>query len=138
MAEHQSDTRNNITIPRGAVFKVKGTTQGCVEKRELIAYNSTSVAERIGVSEHDTTKKIEFLLSGDCLMDSRESFISLQLATNKYTAYLSSDISSIVRRLVISLPQNSNQVLEDVDNYSVLQSMLHFANGGKMRIRRTG
>ena len=131
MAEHQSDTRNKITIPRGAVFKVKGTTQGCVEKRELIAYNSTSVAERIVVSEHDTTKKIEILLSGDCLMDSRESFISLQLATNKYTAYLSSDISSIVRRLVISLPQNQNQVLEDIDNYSVLQSMLHFANGGE-------
>ena len=56
MAEHQSDTRQNITIPRGAVFKTKGTTSGCVEKRELISYNSTSVAERMVVTEHDTTK----------------------------------------------------------------------------------
>ena len=130
-AEHQSDTRNSLTIPRAAVFKVKGSTAGCVEKGELISYNANATSQLLEVTANDTSKKIEFLLSGDCLMDGRESYISLQMRTNKWTAYLSSDASAIIKRLVISLPQNQNQILEDIDNYSVLQSMLHFANGGE-------
>ena len=130
-AEHQSDTRNSLTIPRAAVFKVKGSTAGCVEKRELISYNANATSQLLEVTANDTSKKIEFLLSGDCLMDGRESYISLQMRTNKWTAYLSSDASAIIKRLVISLPQNQNQTLEDIDNYALLQSMLHFANGGE-------
>ena len=130
MAESQSDTRN-ITIPRKAVFKTKGTTSGVVEKKELIPYPATALSQNVVVGEHDTSKKIEFLLSGDCMMDGRESFVSLQFTTNKWTSYLSSDISSIVRRLVISLPSNQNTVLEDIDQYAQLQSMLHMVNGGE-------
>ena len=39
MAEHQGDTRN-VTIPRAGipVFKVRGTTSGVVEKKEIISY----------------------------------------------------------------------------------------------------
>ena len=65
------------------------------------------------------------------MMDGKESFITLQVATNKWTAYLSSDISAIVKRLVISLPSNQNQILEDIQEYAVLQSMLHMVNGGE-------
>ena len=130
MAELQSDTRS-ITIPRAAVFKVRGTTNGVVEKRETIPYPATALSQHLVVGELDASKKIDFLLSGDCMMDGRESYISLQFSTNKWTAFLSSDISSIVRRMVISLPSCQNQIIEDIDNYAVLQSMLHFTNGGE-------
>ena len=130
MSEQQGDVRN-ITIPRKAVFKVKGSTSGVIEKRELISYPANALSQNLTVGENDTSKKIEFLLSGDCMMDGRESFITLQLATNKWSAYLSSDISSIVKRLVISLPSNQNQILEDINEYAVLQSMLHMINGGE-------
>lgn len=130
MSEQQSDTKN-ITIPRKAVFKVKGTTSGVIEKRELISYPANALSQNLTVGEADSSRRIEFLLSGDCLMDGRESFISLQLKTNKWTAFLSSDVSAIVRRLVISLPSNQNQILEDIDSYAVLQSMLHMVNSGE-------
>ena len=130
MSEQQGDVRN-ITIPRKAVFKVKGTTAGVIEKRELISYPANALSQYLTVGETDSSKKIEFNLSGDCMLDGKESFITLQVATNKWTAYLSSDISAIVKRLVISLPSNQNQILEDIQEYAVLQSMLHMVNGGE-------
>ena len=118
MAEHQSDTRN-VTIPRAGIFKVRGTTSGVVEKKEIIAYPANALSQHLVVGESDTSKKVEFLLSGDCLIDGRESYISLQFATSKWTAFLSSDISAIVKRLVITVPSCQNQVIEDIDNYGI-------------------
>ena len=130
MAEQQSDTKS-VTIPRKAVFKTKSTTNGVVEKRELIGYPANALSQHLTVGESDNSKKIEFLLSGDTLIDGKESYISFKFSTNKWTAFLSSDISSVIRKLEISLPSNQNQILESIDSYGTLQSMLHMINSGE-------
>ena len=108
MSEQQGDVRN-ITIPRKAVFKGQGATAGVIEKRELFSYPANALSQNLTVGDTDTSRKIEFLLSGDdCMMDGKESFLTLQVATNKWTAYLSSDISAIVKRLVISSLQSES------------------------------
>ena len=103
MAEQQSDTKS-VTIPRKAVYKTRSTTNGVVEKRELIGYPANALSQHLTVGESDNPKKIEFLLSGDTLIDGKESYISFKFSTNKWTAFLSSDISSVIRKLEISLP----------------------------------
>ena len=125
----QSDTHAHSVVPRKAVFKVRGNTAGVIDKKELIAYPANALSSHLNVGANDTNKKITFLLSGDCFVDGMESYVSLRLKVNKYTAYLSSDVTSIVKRLVLSLPSNSNQVLEDINEYATLQSILHQANG---------
>ena len=65
-----------------------------------------------------------FLISGDCLIDGRQSYFSLKLKTNTFTAFLSGDITSIIKKIVVKLPSNSNQVLEEIDQYNTLASMI--------------
>ena len=127
----QSQTQTQTVIPRKAIYKTRGSTSDVIEKKELISYPATALSQNLTIGENDTNKKIQFLLSGDCFVDGLNSYITVGIKTNKYTAYLSSDISSIVKRLVISLPSNSNQILEDVQNYNQLQSMLHVINGSE-------
>ena len=54
MSEQQGDVRN-ITIPRKAVFKVKGTTAGVIEKRELISYPANALSQNLTVGETDSS-----------------------------------------------------------------------------------
>ena len=85
MSEQQGDVRNHH-IPRKAVFKVRNSTNGVIERRELISYPANALSQNLTVGETDSSRKIEFLLSGDCMMDGKESFITLQVATNKWSA----------------------------------------------------
>jgi hypothetical protein len=103
MSSNQEQSQTQVVIPRKAIFKTRGTTNGVIEKRELITYPATALSQHLTVGENDTNKKLTFLLSGDCFVDGKQSFISLGLKTNKYTAYLSSDITSLIKRMVISL-----------------------------------
>jgi hypothetical protein len=126
----QSETHSQV-IPRKAIYKTKSSLNNVIEKKELISYPSNSLSQSITVGKDDLNKKIEFHLSGDCMADFKESYFSLKMKTNKYTSYLSSDITSIISKVQISLPSNNNQILESIDNYNGLQSMLFHCNGSE-------
>ena len=130
-APTNQQTQTQTIIPRKAIYKTKGSTSDVLEKRELISYPATALSQNLTVGENDSSKKLTFQIAGDCFLDGMNSFVSLGIKTNKYTSYLSGDVSSIVKRLVISLPSNSNQVLEDINGYNELQSMLHVINGSE-------
>ena len=123
----QSDVQTQV-IPRKAIYKTKGSLSNVIEKKELISYPSNSLSQLVTVGKSDTTKKIEFHLSGDCMADFKESYFSIRMRTNKWTSYLSSDITSIIRKVQISLPSNNNQILESIDNYNCLQSIVYHCN----------
>jgi hypothetical protein len=82
------------------------------------------VADKNVIPVRNQPEVAKFLVSGDCLLDGRESFYSLKLKTNTFTAFLSGDITSIISKIVIRLPSNSNIVLEEIDNYNALNSMI--------------
>lgn len=124
----QSDAQSQV-IPRKAIYKTKGSMNSVIEKKELISYPSNSLSQLVTVGKDDITKVIDFHLSGDCMADFKESYFSIKLRTNKYTAFLSSDITSIIKKVQISLPSNNNQILETIDQYHILQSMFYHING---------
>ena len=108
-------------LPRRSVFKVKKkNTNATVKKREEVEY----IADRQTITVSSRPQKVKFLVSGDCLMDFQNSFFQLSLSTNTFTAILAEDICSIVKELVIRLPNNSNTVIEHINEYNVLASML--------------
>ena len=107
-------------LPRASIFKVGGSANSTVQKREWIEY----LANKGDLLVRDHTSKVQFLVSGECLVDGLSSFFSLRLATNTFTSALSGDITSIIKKVVIKLPSNSNQVLEEIDNYNTLSSMV--------------
>ena len=123
MNQHQSDTVAHI--PKKAIFKNGKSGSTIIQKRELIEYPATALSQTVTVGEDDQNKSITFHISGDAMVDGRESFFSVKMNTNKWTAYLSGDVTSIVKRLVISLPSNSNLILEDITDYNTLQSICH-------------
>ena len=106
----QSNAQSQI-IPRKAIFKTKGSMNSIIEKKELISYSSNSLSQLITVGKDDVIKAIDFHLSGDCIADFKESYFSIKLRTNKYTVFLSSNITSIIKKVQISLPSNNNQIL---------------------------
>ena len=130
-APTNQQNQTQTIIPRKAIYKTKGSTSDVVDKKELIPYHATALSQNLTVGENDSSKKITFQIAGDCFLDGINSFISLGIKTNKYTSYMSSDITSIVKRMTISLPSNSNQVLEDINNYNELQAMLHIISGSE-------
>ena len=126
MNQHQSDVKPHV--PRQAIFKSAKNASTIIDRRELIEYPAVALSQTVVVGEHDSNKKITFNVSGDALVDGRESFFSVKLKTNKWTAHLSSDATSIVKRIQISLPHNQNLILEDINDYNTLASICHFAS----------
>ena len=63
---------------------------------------------------------VRFSISGDYLSEGRESYFPLKLCTNTFTAFLSDGITSLIKKIIIKLPSNSNQILEEIDNYNTL------------------
>ena len=76
-------------------------------------------------------QKVHFHISGNCLLDGKNSYFSIQLKTNKWTSCLSGDISSLFKRLTITLPSSGNQILEDIQEYNVLSSMIQYMSGSE-------
>ena len=107
-------------VPRKAYFKVSKSINATVLKKELIEYT----ADKTEIKVSTQPAMVKFLISGDCLLDGRESYFSLKLKTNTFTAFLSGDITSIIKKVVIKLPSNSNQILEEIDSYNTLSSMI--------------
>ena len=123
---HQSDIKPHV--PRQAIFKSAKNSSTIVQRRELIEYPAVALSQTVEVGENDSNKKITFNISGDALVDGRESFFSVKLKTNKWTAHLSSDVTSIIKRVTISLPHNQNLILEDISDYNTLASICHFCS----------
>lgn len=107
-------------LPRQAYFKVGKSVNSTVLKKEMIEYP----ADKTEIVVKGRQEVVKFLISGDCMIDGRQSFFSLKLKTNTFTSMLSGDITSIIKKIVIKLPSNSNQVLEEIDNYNTLASMI--------------
>jgi len=124
--QHQSETVAHI--PKKAIFKHGKSDSTIIQKRELIEYPATALSQTVTVGENDENKSITFNVSGDAMIDGRESYFSVKMNTNKWTAHLSGDITSIVKRVIVSLPSNSNLILEDISDYNTLQSICHLAN----------
>ena len=124
--QHQSDT--TLHIPKKAIYKHGRSDSTIIQKRELIEYPATALSQSVTVGENDSNKSITFHISGDAMIDGRESFFSVKMNTNKWTSFLSGDVTSIVKRIIISLPSNSNLILEDINDYNTLQSICHLAN----------
>ena len=101
-------------LPRQAYFKVGKSVNSTVLKKEMIEY----ACDKSEIVVKNRAEVAKFLISGDCLIDGRQSFFSLKLKTNTFTAFLSGDITSIIKKVIIKLPSNSNQVLEEIDNYN--------------------
>jgi hypothetical protein len=114
------DTELEEQLPRKAYFKVGGSVNKTILKKEIIQYP----ADKNVVTVRNQPEVVRFLISGDCLLDGRESFFSLRLKTNTFTGFLSGDITSIISKIVIRLPSNSNIVLEEIDSYNTLSSII--------------
>ena len=96
---NQSDDKPHV--PRKAIYKTPSNSSSVVVRREIIEYPAVALSQMVVVGENDSNKKITFNISGDALFDGRESFFSVKLKTNKWTAHLSSDITSIIKRITI-------------------------------------
>jgi hypothetical protein len=116
----QFDIALEEQLPRQAFFKVGKSVNSTVLKKEIIEY----AADKTDIVVKGRPEIARFLISGDCMLDGRQSFFSLKLKTNTFTAMLSGDITSIIKKIVIKLPSNSNQVLEEIDCYNTLASMI--------------
>ena len=115
-------------VPRGAIYKgTNKSIDSTVHKVEYVTYPSNlSHVLEIGSTSGD--QKVFFHISGNCLLDGKNSFFSIQLKTNKWTSCLSGDITSLFKRLTISLPSSGNQILEDIQEYNVLSSMIQYVS----------
>ena len=116
----QFDTTLEEQLPRKAYFKVGKSINKTVLKKEMIQYP----ADKNVITVKNQPEIVRFLISGDCLLDGQESFFSLKLKTNTFTGFLSGDITSIIQKIIIRLPSNSNIVLEEIDSYNTLSSII--------------
>ena len=116
-------------VPRAAIYKgTNKSVDSTVHKVEYVTYPS-NLSHVLEVGSTSSDHKVFFHISGNCLLDGKNSYFSVQLKTNKWTSCLSGDISSIFKRLTISLPSSGNQILEDIQEYNVLSNMIQYLNG---------
>ena len=118
MSEIQSQLQE--VVPRGAIYK--GTNKSIdqtVHKVETITYPS-NVSSILTIGKHSHNQKISFDIAGNCLLDGKTSYFSIQVKTNKWTSCFSGDVCSIIKRLTLSLPSSGNQILEDIQEYHCL------------------
>ena len=93
----QFDTGLEELLPRKAYFTVGKSVNKTVLKKELIQYP----ADKNVITVRTQPETVRFLISGDCLLDGRESFFSLKLKTNTFTGFLSAGITSIIKKITI-------------------------------------
>jgi hypothetical protein len=62
-------------LPRQAFFKVGKSVNSTVLKKDMLEY----AADKTDITVQNRTEVAKFLISGDCLIDGRQSFFSLKL-----------------------------------------------------------
>ena len=113
-------------VPRAAIYKgTNKSIDSTVHKVEYVTYPS-NLSHVLEVGSSSSEQKVHFHISGNCLLDGKNSYFSVQLKTNKWTSCLSGDITSLFKRVTISLPSSGNQILEDIQEYNVLSSMVQY------------
>ena len=116
-------------VPRAAIYKgTNKSIDSTVHKVEYVTYPS-NLSHVLEVGTSSSEQKVFFHVSGNCLLDGKNSYFSIQLKTNKWTSCLSGDITSLFKRVTISLPSSGNQILEDIQEYNVLSSMIQYLSG---------
>ena len=116
-------------VPRAAIYKgTNKSIDSTVHKMEYVTYPS-NLSHTLEIGTTSSEQKVFFLVSGNCLLDGKNSYFSVQLKTNKWTSCLSGDITSLFKRLTISLPSSGNQILEDIQEYNVLSGMIQYISG---------
>ena len=116
-------------VPRAAIYKgTNKSIDSTVHKTEYVTYPS-NLSHVLEIGSMSSEQKVHFHISGNCLLDGKNSYFSIQLKTNKWTSCLSGDISSLFKRLTITLPSSGNQILEDIQEYNVLSSMIQYMSG---------
>ena len=108
------------SLPRKALFKVGNHVNSTVKKKEQIEYHSKQAVTRVSTHE----QVVDFHISGECLLDGRSSYFSLELWVNSWTAVLSNDITSIIKKVEIFLPSNGNIKLESISEYAALNALI--------------
>ena len=114
----------------------KGTNKSIdstVHKTEYVTYPS-NLSHVLEIGATSSEQKVHFHISGNCLLDGKNSYFSVQLKTNKWTSCLSGDTSSLFKRLTISLPSLGNQILEVILEYNVLNSMIQHMSGSERNL----
>ena len=120
------ETQLQEELPRASLYKTRGSVNKTVQKREIIRYTSDLPTYEV---RDGMEAKARFRISGECCADMRNSFFTLRLKTNKWTAHLpSTGVTSIVKKVEISFPYAGNQILESVDHYNTLASMIMVLN----------
>ena len=118
-------------VPRAAIYKgTNKSIDSTVHKTEYVTYPS-NLSHVLEIGSMSSEQKVHFHISGNCLLDGKNSYFSIQLKTNKWTSCLSGDISSLFKRLTITLPSSGNQILEDIQEYNVLSSMIQYMSGSE-------
>ena len=116
-------------VPRAAIYKgTNKSIDSTVHKMEYVTYPS-NLSHTLEIGTTSSEQKVFFLVSGNCLLDGKNSYFSVQLKTNKWTSCLSGDITSLFKRVTISLPSSGNQILEDIQEYNVLSGMIQYISG---------
>jgi len=111
------------TIPKRAIFKTKGSTNATIDKREQITWPANG-SPVIDVPTGVRPPTVQFLLSGEVLLDMGKSFFQLQLKTNTWSAAMNGGITSLFKSITIKLPSNGNQILEKIENLHILESAI--------------
>ena len=80
-------------VPRAAIYKgTNKSIDSTVHKVEYVTYPS-NLSHVLEVGSGSSEQKVHFHISGNCLLDGKNSYFSVQLKTNKWTSCLSGDIT---------------------------------------------
>jgi hypothetical protein len=68
------------------------------------------------------------------MLDTLNSYFTLMLRTNAYTAAMVSGVQSLIRSMTIRLPSNGNIILEQIDSNNKLASIVQMINFDKTQL----
>ena len=73
-------------VPRAAIYKgTNKSIDSTVHKMEYVTYPS-NLSHTLEIGTTSSEQKVFFLVSGNCLLDGKNSYFSVQLKTNKWTS----------------------------------------------------
>ena len=87
-------------LPRASLYKTRSSVNKTVQKREIIKYVSDQPSYEV---RDGFPMKARFRISGECCADMRNSYFTMQLKTNKWTAHLPpSGVTALVKQVDMS------------------------------------
>ena len=115
-------TVSEPVLPERSVIPALKSTRATVDKAEYVNYPSASTSY---VKVGTRPVKVNFLVSGNTMLDCVNSYFCIEMKTNTFTASLPGNIESMIQSIKLTLPYQANLVLEEIDNYNVLSNAVH-------------